>query len=291
MYKANQVDNYTDEPPSYDHAVQASLEPENTVHLTGRFQDTSVDSYARAEVFIQAHQSMINRFPTELAAQAAKDGLIKRMSIDQAPHQNPYFCHPNSTPHTNPALKVDLDQSTVQVWPNQTRQKIIEDWDIIIQGTHPFLSLSDYGRPPQSTGFHYFEITVLDCAPNTVMAIGLATKPYPVFRMPGWNKHSIGYHSDDGRKFCDDASGGQDYGPQWGFGQTVGCRYDPVQGNVMFTLNGNPLGTAFQLLERRYYYPSFGADGPVKFFVNFGSQSFVHTPVDGNLWIGSILSV
>ncbi|KAI9020203.1 concanavalin A-like lectin/glucanase domain-containing protein [Phycomyces nitens] len=239
----------------------------------------------RGEMFIQAHQAVINQYPAQLAAQLARDGLIKCMSIDKAPHKNKHLCHPNSTPN-NPAIKVDWSQNTVHVWPVRGRQTL-EDWDVIIQGTHPFLSLSKYGQPPQN-GFHYFEITVLDCEPNTVMAIGLATKPYPVFRMPGWNNHSIGYHSDDGRKFCDDASGGQDYGPQWGFGETVGCRYDPDHGSVSFTLNGNPLGTAFRLLEQRFYYPSFGSDKPSRFFVNFGSQSFVHTPVDGHLWIGSM---
>ena len=33
---------------------------------------------------------------------------------------------------------------------------------------------------------------------STNVAVGLTTKPYPQFRLPGWSKYSIGYFSADG---------------------------------------------------------------------------------------------
>ncbi|CAG8676489.1 6945_t:CDS:2, partial [Paraglomus brasilianum] len=118
---------------------------------------------------------------------------------------------------------------------------------------------------------HYFEINVLsNTSPKDVtIAIGLATKPYPSFRLPGWNLYSVGYHSDDGRKF-NDAYGGREYGPEWGkVGDTVGCGYYPATGYVFFTKNGRNLGTAFTGI-RHLWYPTIGADGPCKLEVNFG---------------------
>lgn len=42
----------------------------------------------------------------------------------------------------------------------------------------------------------YFEIEILQMDPQTTVAIGLCCKPYPHWRLPGWNAQSIGYHSD-----------------------------------------------------------------------------------------------
>ncbi|CAG8576450.1 9841_t:CDS:2 [Paraglomus brasilianum] len=118
---------------------------------------------------------------------------------------------------------------------------------------------------------HYFEITVLSNASprDTTIAIGLATKPYPSFRLPGWNLNSVGYHSDDGHKF-NDAFGGRSYGPEWGqVGDTIGCRYYPDLGYVFFTKNGKNLGTAFTGM-RYIWFPTIGADGLCKLQINFG---------------------
>jgi hypothetical protein len=105
----------------------------------------------------------------------------------------------------------------------------------------------------ESQILHYFEITVVENPSNATIAVGLATKPYPNFRyvmvtilvslalikidpdifdrLPGWNEYSVGYHSDDGRKFNDDPLGGRDYGHEWGTpGDTIGCGYHPDTG-------------------------------------------------------------
>ncbi|KAF0486765.1 SPRY-domain-containing protein [Gigaspora margarita] len=118
---------------------------------------------------------------------------------------------------------------------------------------------------------HYFEITVLSNPDkrNTAIAIGLATKPYPYFRLPGWNIYSVGYHSNDGRKFNDTPSGSE-YGPTWGeVGDTIGCGYNPDVGYVFFTKNGSFLGNAFTSI-RHIWFPTIGANGPCIIETNFG---------------------
>ena len=40
-------------------------------------------------------------------------------------------------------------------------------------------------------------------------------------RLPGWDKHSYGYHGDDGHSFCSSGQG-QKYGPTFTTGDVVG---------------------------------------------------------------------
>ncbi|ORX91362.1 hypothetical protein K493DRAFT_156581, partial [Basidiobolus meristosporus CBS 931.73] len=109
--------------------------------------------------------------------------------------------------------------------------------------------------------------------PNTVFAIGLATRPYPHFRLPGWNIYSVGYHSDDGRRYVDDGYGGRDYSRPFGVGDIVGCGYDRTTGSVFFTRNGVHLGIARQGMWH-LVFPTLGADGDAKVRVNFGETPF-----------------
>ena len=43
------------------------------------------------------------------------------------------------------------------------------------------------------------------------MHIGTISKPYPDYRLPGWNRLSAGLHLDDMQKFYEDDQGGQTY--------------------------------------------------------------------------------
>ncbi|KAI9472152.1 MAG: concanavalin A-like lectin/glucanase domain-containing protein [Benjaminiella poitrasii] len=191
--------------------------------------------------------------------------------------------HPKETSPDRPAARVVSDDR-LQFWPQTSPEP---DLDLTVQGTHPLLALSEYIPGSSRLSQHYFEMTVEQVGSDQlVLAIGLCTTPYPVFRMPGWNKFSVAYHSDDGHKFCDDATGGQPFGPGWTTGDTVGCGYCPETGNVFFTLNGCRVGphNAFSALKRHYYYPSFGADGPAQVQLNFGQRPFLY-PVEN--WIGN----
>lgn len=54
------------------------------------------------------------------------------------------------------------------------------------------------------------------------IAIGFAAPPYPTFRLPGWERASIGVHGDDGRKYVNDSYGGNDFTTAFKPGDTVG---------------------------------------------------------------------
>ncbi|CAB4423900.1 unnamed protein product, partial [Rhizophagus irregularis] len=79
-------------------------------------------------------------------------------------------------------------------------------------------------------GFNYFEITILEKEdPNTNIAIGVATKPFPCYRLPGHTEYSIGYHSNDGQVYQNSMYNGWEYGPSWNnIHTTIGCGYKPL---------------------------------------------------------------
>lgn len=62
--------------------------------------------------------------------------------------------------------------------------------------------------------------------------------------MLGWDKHSYGYHGDDGHSFCSSGTG-QPYGPTFTTGDIIGCGVDLVHNQCFYTKNGTHLGTAF----------------------------------------------
>ncbi|KAI8638152.1 concanavalin A-like lectin/glucanase domain-containing protein [Parasitella parasitica] len=266
-----------EEPPSYNHAIQSNTGPNNEVYRFGKFNDASFDSFERGEMFIQAFSTQIDAFPIIQAQEIGNNGFLNTIQIDTNIQNNQLFKHLKASPQ-NSAYVVE-QQDNVRFWPGiNLNHGPLEDFDAVALASHPFLKISEYNGQNkyehQTMTHHYFEITVQQASPNVVMAIGLCTKPYPIFRMPGWNKFSVGYHSDDGHKFCDDATGGQSYGPSWSVGETVGCLYAPETGSVTFTLNGMTAGQAFSGLMRHNYFPSVGADGPAQIQVNFGRQPF-----------------
>jgi hypothetical protein len=74
----------------------------------------------------------------------------------------------------------------------------------------------------------YFEIRVTRMASDSGhegdagIAIGFTAPPYPPFRLPGWERASLGIHGDDGRRYIDDDGGGQDFTTYFKNGETVG---------------------------------------------------------------------
>lgn len=102
----------------------------------------------------------------------------------------------------------------------------------------------------------YFEIDIHSLSSNSTVAVGFVSCPYPGFRMPGWNRGSIGVHSDDGRRYCNDSYGGKDFTRPFGKGDTVGIgMVFPIAGSdsgveVYFTRNGQTTG-GWKLDEER----------------------------------------
>ena len=72
---------------------------------------------------------------------------------------------------------------------------------------------------------------------------------------PGWDKHSYGYHGDNGHTF-NSAGNGQPYGPTFTTGDVVGCGVNLIDNTCFYTKNGVNLGVAFTDLPVSEMSPS-----------------------------------
>ena len=144
------------------------------------------------------------------------------------------------------------------------------------------------------------------------VAVGLARRGFPLRGlMPGWDSHSVGYHSDDGHLF--QGSGmGRRFASTFGRGDVVGCGISYVGSSrcpvrlvkrrpgaasadsdrggstgdsladfvladapcVFFTLNGVLVGHAQPLDVRHSWHAVVGMDVPDLLTVNFGASPF-----------------
>ncbi|RAL59763.1 hypothetical protein DID88_000392 [Monilinia fructigena] len=90
---------------------------------------------------------------------------------------------------------------------------------------------------PKQNEVYYWESKIYDKPENTLISIGVATKPYPLFRLPGWHKYSVAYTSTGHRRYNQPFSGPV-YGPQYVQGDVIGVGYRPRTGTIFFTRNG-----------------------------------------------------
>ncbi|KAI1331047.1 SPRY domain-containing protein [Xylariaceae sp. FL0255] len=63
------------------------------------------------------------------------------------------------------------------------------------------------------------------------LALGFVAPPFPPFRLPGWQRSSLGVHGDDGSRFINNDEGGQNCTAKFKPGETlgIGMRLDPGQ--------------------------------------------------------------
>ncbi|KIO20585.1 hypothetical protein M407DRAFT_81421, partial [Tulasnella calospora MUT 4182] len=136
---------------------------------------------------------------------------------------------------------------------------------------------------PKLNEVYYWEVKMFDLPPGTNVSIGLATKPYPSFRLPGHSRHSIAYHSS-GEKSYNYPFTTVSYGPPLKEGDVLGIGYRPRTGSVFFTRNGRKMEDAFTGLNRFNLFPTVGADGPCSVHVNLGQAGFVHIEANVKKW-------
>ena len=60
------------------------------------------------------------------------------------------------------------------------------------------------------------------------MGVGLSAQGVNMNRLPGWDKHSYGYHGDDGNSFCSSGTG-QAYGPTFTTNDVIGKHAEYLQ--------------------------------------------------------------
>ena len=123
---------------------------------------------------------------------------------------------------------------------------------------------------------NYFEVSFeanIETDMTYEFAIGLCHSGYDKKKFLGWQKHSIAYHSDDGKLFHESGSG-KSYSEKYGKGDTVGCGFDTIRNIVFFTKNGKRLGDV--TVEDKILFPAISFGKWKTFTVNFGEQPFVY---------------
>ncbi|KAI8335094.1 concanavalin A-like lectin/glucanase domain-containing protein [Chlamydoabsidia padenii] len=130
---------------------------------------------------------------------------------------------------------------------------------------------------------YYWEAKMYEKPDTTTVSVGVATKPYPHWRLPGWNRYSVGYFSDNGGKYSSSPSNGKPYGLTFNHGDVVGVGYRPMTGTLFFTRNGRKLEDAYSGL-RWNLFPTIGANGPCQVHVNFGQMGFVFVEANVKKW-------
>lgn len=135
---------------------------------------------------------------------------------------------------------------------------------------------------PKQNEVYYWEVKIYEKPEDTKLGIGLSTKPYPLFRLPGYHKYSVAYDSE-GKKRINQPFSAPQYGPPLQQGDVVGVGYKPRTGSIFFTRNGKKLEEALHGL-RMNLFPTIGSTGPATLFVNFGQGGFVFIEANVKKW-------
>ncbi|KAI9735389.1 MAG: Rsp5p-dependent ubiquitination, sorting of cargo proteins at the multivesicular body [Claussenomyces sp. TS43310] len=136
---------------------------------------------------------------------------------------------------------------------------------------------------PKQNEVYYWESKIYDKPESTLISIGMATKPYPLFRLPGWHKYSVAYTSTGHRRYNQSFNPTM-YGPPYVQGDVVGVGYRPRTGTVFFTRNGKKLEDVAHGLKSQNLFPAVGANGPCAVHVNFGQSGFVFIEANVKKW-------
>lgn len=136
---------------------------------------------------------------------------------------------------------------------------------------------------PKQNEVYYWEAKIYDKPETSLISIGVATKPYPLFRLPGWHKYSVAYTSTGSRRY-NQPFNGPTYGPQYVQGDVIGVGYRPRTGTIFFTRNGKKLEDVAHGLKSQNLFPAVGANGPCTVHVNFGQSGFVFIEANVKKW-------
>ncbi|KAL9102886.1 MAG: hypothetical protein Q9163_002009 [Psora crenata] len=136
---------------------------------------------------------------------------------------------------------------------------------------------------PKQNEVYYWEAKIYDKPESSLISIGLSTKPYPLFRLPGWHKTSIAYTST-GQRRHNQPFHPTSYGPEYVQGDVIGVGYRPRTGSVFFTRNGKKLDDVAHGLKTQNFFPTVGANGPCTVHVNFGQSGFVFIEANVKKW-------
>ncbi|KZT30439.1 SPRY-domain-containing protein [Neolentinus lepideus HHB14362 ss-1] len=198
---------------------------------------------------------------------------------------------PNSLP-TDITLSqfLSIQEKGVSAWSFEPDFESLSS--VIVQGRTEITFLPDPPSPacvqsnlplPKLNEVYYWEVKLFDLPPETNVAVGLTTKPYPYFRLPGLSRYSVAYHSN-GDKSYNWPFTATSFGPSFKEGDVLGVGYRPRTGTVFFTRNGRKMEDAFVGLTRWNVFPTVGADGACTLHVNLGQAGFVFIEANVKKW-------
>ncbi|KAK2743801.1 Rsp5p-dependent ubiquitination, sorting of cargo proteins at the multivesicular body [Myotisia sp. PD_48] len=136
---------------------------------------------------------------------------------------------------------------------------------------------------PKQNEVYYWEAKIYDKPDSSLISIGMTTKPYPLFRLPGYHKSSVAYQSTGHRRH-NQAFTPTPYGPEYVQGDVIGVGYRPRTGTIFFTRNGKKLDDVAHGLKSQNFFPTVGANGPCTVHVNFGQMGFVYIEANVKKW-------
>ncbi|KAJ1979380.1 Protein ssh4 [Dimargaris xerosporica] len=149
---------------------------------------------------------------------------------------------------------------------------------------HPTECLVATNLPlPEQGSAYYFEVKLMAKPEDTNVAIGLATKPYPNWRLCGWNKHSVAIHTDSGSLYHNSPFRATICGERCYEGDVIGCGYVPQEGLVFFTRNGLRYKTFLSNVYKTFF-PAVSANGPCQLSINLGQRGFVFVEANVKKW-------
>ncbi|KAG2238068.1 hypothetical protein INT48_002635 [Thamnidium elegans] len=123
---------------------------------------------------------------------------------------------------------------------------------------------------PRNQEVYYWEAKLYDKPESTIVSVGVATKPFPSWRLPGNKCFSTPFNS-------------KPYGLPYKHGDVIGVGYRHRTGSIFFTKNGRKLEEAYAGL-RWNLFPTIGANGPCQIHVNLGQMGFVFVEANVKKW-------
>ncbi|CCH40609.1 hypothetical protein BN7_142 [Wickerhamomyces ciferrii] len=147
---------------------------------------------------------------------------------------------------------------------------------------------------PKLNDVYYFEAKIfsLEDPEHTTLSIGLSTKPYPYFRLPGRHHYSISYDSDGSRRFNNSFKLNEKESnvfPELQQGDVIGIGYRCRSGTIFFTRNGKKLseksiGGHIKGFRMNNIFPIIGSNNPCSIHVNLGQYGYVFIEANIKKW-------
>ncbi|KAI8867383.1 Nrap-domain-containing protein [Ramicandelaber brevisporus] len=230
----------------------------NPVSLPEQFEDDRErEMHERALAFERAHPfgSVATSITDEQAAHIADYGVAAwEMAVD--PAQSSLVSVAERTEITFRNIDADSDPVTVQ-------------------SNLPI---------PRNNPVYYFEVKLSSLPRGTTVSVGVSTKPYPLWRMCGWNKHSIGFFTDNGHVYQDNPFKAMPVGERCFEGDILGVGFQPHLGTLFFTRNGRRFRTVITGVHYDLFPTVSVVGGPARVEVNVGQVGFVFIEANVKKW-------